>query len=59
LAVNPILGCEGGSNPVNNDIVDFILKFITIGSVVTGGIVVYIAVRNDGRQVAAQISDAT
>ena len=40
---------------MNGDIVDLILKFITIGSVVTGGIAVYIAVRNNSRQVGAQI----
>jgi hypothetical protein len=40
---------------VNNDIFDLILKFITIGSVLTGGIAIYIAVRNNSRQVGAQI----
>jgi len=38
---------------VNNDIFDLILKFITIGSVLTGGIAIYIAVRNNSRQVGA------
>ncbi len=40
---------------MNNDIFDLILKFITIGSVLTGGIAIYIAVRNNSRQVGAQI----
>jgi hypothetical protein len=40
---------------VNHDIVDLVLKFITIGSVITGGIAIYIAVRNNSRQVGAQI----
>jgi hypothetical protein len=38
---------------VNNDIFDLILTFITMGSVLTGGIAIYIAVRNNSRQVGA------
>ena len=40
---------------MNSEIFDLILKFITIGSVLTGGIAIYIAVRNNSRQVGAQI----
>lgn len=35
--------------------VDLLLKFITIASVMTSGIAIYIAVRNNSRQVGAQI----
>ena len=35
--------------------IDLVLKLITIGSVITGAIAVYIAIRNNSRQVGAQI----
>jgi hypothetical protein len=35
--------------------VDLLLKFITIGSMLTSGIAIYIAVRNNSRQLGAQI----
>jgi hypothetical protein len=36
-------------------LLDNILKLVTIGSVLTGGIALYIAIRNNSRQVGAQI----
>ncbi len=35
--------------------IDLLLKFFTIGSVLTSGIAIYTAVRNNSRQVGAQI----
>jgi hypothetical protein len=36
-------------------VIDVILKFVTAGSIVTGVIAVYIALRNNNRQIGAQI----
>jgi hypothetical protein len=36
-------------------LLDVILKFITAGSILTGAIAVYIALRNNNRQIGAQI----
>ena len=35
--------------------IDLVFKFVTIGSVLTGGIAGYIAIRNNSRQVGAHI----
>jgi hypothetical protein len=36
-------------------LIDVILKFVTAGSIITGVIAVYIALRNNNRQIGAQI----